>query len=228
MAVALAEPETELAWDGGPLPTIGVVTTCHTYTHFLAGWCGSVRNLNTKPDKVVIACTDEATTRAAIDLPEFTLVQVDEPFGLGKYLNAAIAACETDWIVWIGADDRYRMHALDGLRFSQADVVAMGLQFGHGGAWHPHAVSPDAVLAVNENYVPCGSAFRRRLWQQIPFQPHLAPFEDWALWVGFAHLGATFTSTGRIDFDYGQHPDQIVPDMEPTRSRIAEWAKGLR
>jgi glycosyltransferase involved in cell wall biosynthesis len=209
------------------LPTIGIVTTCHTYTSFLPGWCGSVHNLNTAPDRVVVACTDPATTGSAMTLDDYELVQVAEPFGLGKYLNAAIEKCDTDWIVWIGADDRYRMHALDGLRFSQADVVAMGMQFSQGGYWHPTEVSPSAVLAVNENFIPCGSAFRRSLWQQIPFQPHLAPFEDWALWVGFAHLGARFASTGRIDFDYGQHPDQIVPDMEPTRSRIAEWAKGL-
>lgn len=212
------------------LPTIGVVTTCHTYLHHLASWCGFVRNLNTAPDKVVIAATDvEAVTAiTAQELPSAEVIQGAPPFGLGAYLNTAIAACETDWIAWIGADDRYRAHALDGLRFANADVVAMGMQFAQGGAWHPTPVAPSAVLGVRENFVPCGSPFRRSLWEQIPFQPDLAPFEDWALWVGFAHLGATFASSGRIDFDYGQHPDQIVPDMEPTRSRIAEWAKGLR
>jgi hypothetical protein len=212
------------------LPTIGVVTTCHTYTKFLPAWAGSVRNLNTQPDRIVIAATkpEEVTNAIGTGLEDYTVVRGDEPFTLGGYLNAAVAACDTDWIVWIGADDRYRGHALDGLRFAQADVVAMGMQFGRGGFWHPHGFTAADVLAVNDNFVPCGSAFRRRLWEQIPFQPQLAPFEDWALWVGFAHLGATFTNTGRIDFDYGQHADQIQPPKEPTRSRIAEWAKGLQ
>lgn len=212
-----------------PLPTIGVVAACHTYTHFLDQWAAGIRGLHTKPDRIVIAATDADAVTTALDgkLPHFTVVQAQEPFGLGKYLNTAVNACRTEWIAWVGVDDRYRPHALDGIKFMDADVVGFGMKYASRREWIPQAVAADQVLTVSENLIPCGSPFRRKYWAARPFQPHLAPFEDWALWVGFAALGARFTTTGRIDFDYNQHEAQIVPPMEPTRTRIAEWAKGL-
>ena len=212
-----------------PLPTIGIITACHTYTHFLEQWCAGVRGLNTQPDQIVIAATDPLEVIKAVDskIQHYEVICPHTDFGLGAYLNAAVRACETDWIVWIGVDDRYRPHALDGLRFVTADVRAMGMQYGAGHYWIPPAVDAEQILMVNENLIPCGSAFRRDLWKKQPFNPEMAPFEDWALWVGFAALGASFSTTARVDFDYAQHPDQIVPPTEPTRSRIREWSKTL-
>jgi hypothetical protein len=214
---------------GRPLPTIGVVTTVHTYTHFLDQWAAGVRGLQEQPDRIVIAATDPEQVRKHLDgkLPHYTVVQANEPFGLGKYLNTAIDSCRTDLIVWAGVDDRYRPQALNGLRFIDADVIGMGMRYVSGREWIPSEPTAAQVLQVQENLLPCGSAFQRKFWAARPFQPDLAPFEDWALWVGFAALGARFASTKRIDFDYNQHADQIVPPLEPTRTRIAEWAKGL-
>jgi hypothetical protein len=211
------------------LPTVGVIAVCHTYAHFAADWARSVRGLTTKPDKVVIAATDPvAVVDAIAGRIDATVIQAAEPFGYGRYLNQAVAACDTDWIVWAGIDDRYRPVALDGLRFTQADVVGFGLQYGTGTqAWRPAAVDPNSVLQVRSNLVPCGSPFRRWVWERIPFQPDLAPFEDWAFWVGAASLGARFATTGRIDVDYAIHPQQIVPPDEPTRSQIEAWARTL-
>jgi hypothetical protein len=210
-------------------PSIGVVTTCHTYYQFLDRWCAGVRGLQTKPDQVVIAATDAVEVIKNVEgkLPEYKVVECDEPFTLGGYLNAAVAACETDWVCWIGVDDRYRPQALNGIRFMDADVVGLGMQWPDGRVWMPQQRSADEVLAVTENLFPCGSAFRRELWEILPFQPELGPFEDWALWVGFAALGAKFMASGRVDFDYSQHADQIQPPLEPTRGYIAEWARGL-
>lgn len=211
------------------LPTVGVVAACHTYTHFLERWAASIRGLHTQPERIVIAATDPQAVQAELTgkLPYFKVVQADEPFGLGKYLNTAINACHTDLIAWVGIDDRYRPAALDGIKFMDADVIAMGMKYANGREWRPGAVTAEQVLQVQENLVPCGSPFKRKFWAARPFQPHLAPFEDWALWVGFAALGARFAATGRLDFDYNQHDQQIVPPLEPTRTRIAEWAKEL-
>jgi len=214
---------------GTYIPTVGVVTTVHTYHHFLDRWAAGVRGLQEKPDRIVIAATSPNEVHRNLDgrLDGYKVVQAQEPFGLGAYLNTAIDACRTDIIVWIGVDDRYRPQALNGLRFMDADVIGMGMQYPSGRQWIPSAPTAQQVLKVQENLLPCGSAFHRKFWAARPFQPHLAPFEDWALWVGFAALGARFATTKRIDFDYSQHADQIVPPLEPTRTRIAEWAKGL-
>jgi len=212
-----------------PMPTVGIVTTVHTYEHFLERWAAGVRGLQDKPDRIVIVATNPDSVREKLQgkLDGFTVVQGQEPFGLGKYLNTAFHHCRTDIVAWVGVDDRYRPQALNGLRFMDADVMAMGMKYANGREWIPGDITAGDVLKVQENLVPCGSAFYRKFWAARPFQPHLAPFEDWALWVGFAALGARFATTKRIDFDYSQHADQIVPPLEPTRTRIAEWAKGL-
>ena len=206
-------------------PTIGVVTTVGSYEKFLPAWCTSVRGLQRKPDKVVIAAHNPEAVRAITEkeYPTARIVPVEEEFLLSRYLNAAIAECDTDWIVWIGADDRYWPHALNGLDIVEADVYIYGMRLPNGAVWH----GSDVARATEGNPVPCGSPFRRWIWEAIPFQEHLAPFEDWAFWVGAQALGATSKQTGRIDFDYAQHADQIVPPLEPTASRIREWAAHL-
>ena len=207
-------------------PTIGVVTTVGTYEHFLTEWCTSVRGLERQPDKVVIAAHRPDKVKAITDkeLPQATIVSVTEEFSLGHYLNQAIAACGTDWITWIGADDRYWPQALNGLDIVDADVYIYGMRIGIGGQWH----GGNLEEALSYNPAPCGSPFRRWIWESIPFQTDLAPFEDWAFWVGAHLLGATAKRTSRIDFDYRIHPGQIVPPLEPTATRIKEWAARVK
>lgn len=206
-------------------PTIGIVTTVGSYEKFLPGWCTSVRGLQRAPDRVVIAAHDADTVFGITEkeLPGTQVVPVEREFHFAHYLNAAIAECDTDWIAWIGVDDRYWPHALNGIDIIETDIYVYGMRVTTGGVWH----GSDIDKALDYNPAPCGSPFRRWIWEAIPFQEHLSPFEDWAFWVGARALGATSKQTGRIDFDYAQHPDQIVPPEEPTATRIREWAATL-
>lgn len=212
-------------WTMPPKPTIGVITTVGTYERFVPQWAASVRGLQRKPDRIVIAAQDGPAVQAIIckELPEAHVIQPNSEFQFGTYLNKAIEACETDWIAWIGVDDRYWPHALNGLDIVETDIYIYGMRMPDSGVWHGSQVSE----ALEHNPAPCGSPFRRWIWETIPFQPELAPFEDWAFWVGARALGATSKQTLRIDFDYAQHPDQIVPPQEPTATRIREWAATL-
>ena len=208
--------------------TVGVVTVCFSYFDHLRAWAASVAALDPKPDKVVIVTGDPAKSLAhlaGVGLGLFTLVRADAPFGFADWFNTGIAACDTDWVAWIGCDDTYRPSALAGVAESDADVVVFGMEYDHGRQWRsvPTAAS---ILEVTSNEVPCGSPFRRSLWERQPLNVALTPYEDWALWVGLAHAGATFASTGRIDFDYRTH-DDTPSALEPTRTRIAEWLTGL-
>ena len=207
--------------------TVAVVTTCHTYEAFLPGWVESVEGLDRQPDEVVIACTNPDTVSEAISdtLINVRVVGVQEPFSLAKYVNAAVSVTDCDFVAWIGADDRYLPHALT-LSYD-ADVIGLGMQWQHGGAWVPSVESREKILEVSSNPVPCGSVFRRSLWEAIPFQEELSPFEDWGFWVGCAWQGAQFSVTGRVDFLYGQHAEQIQPPTEPTRSKIVSWVQSL-
>lgn len=207
--------------------TVAVITTCHTYEAFLPGWVESVEGLVRQPDEVVIACTNPDTVSEAIsDTPiNVRLVPMQEPFSLAKYVNAAVSATDSEFVAWIGADDRYLPHALS-VDYG-ADVIGFGMQWQYGGAWIPSVESREKILEVSGNPVPCGSLFRRSLWEAIPFQESLSPFEDWGFWVGCAWQGARFSVTGRVDYNYGQHPSQIQPPTEPTRSIIFDWVQSL-
>jgi hypothetical protein len=209
--------------------TIGIVTTCHTYEQFIPDWSASVAELNRKPDEVVIACTRPVNVIEHLDprLTNTTIVRVPEPFGLGKYLNAAVQSLTTDWVAWIGADDRYRPHALDDLLLESSDVIGFGMQWPTGATTIPSQGSMTNILSVSSNPVLCGSLFRRSLWEKHPFNPDLHPFEDWGFWVGCAAQGARFTATNRVDFDYSTHAAQNHPPQEPTRTRIREWLNSL-
>ena len=209
--------------------TIGIVTTCHTYTEFIPAWSASVAELNRQPDEVLIACTNPADVIAALDprLHDVTVVSVPEPFMLSKYLNYAVQGIDTDWVAWIGCDDRYRPTAFDDLDLANSDVICFGMEWPNGCTTIPSAPTPQRVLSVSDNPVLCGSPFRRSLWETHPFNPDLFPFEDWGFWVGCAAQGARFTATGRVDFDYATHGAQNHPPQEPTRTKIAEWLNSL-
>jgi len=206
--------------------SIAVVTTCYSYFEFLPAWAASVAALDTQPDEVVVVTSSTADAAAAVapHLDHVRLVWSEDPFSFGGWFNQAVAATSCEWVAWLGCDDTYRPHALDGIERDEADVVAFGMQYA-AGQWRPNP-SNAGLRAVRSNEVPCGSPFRRRLWEALPFQPQLAPYEDWALWVGFAHLNARFATTGRIDFDYRAHAD-TENALEPYRSRIADWVQSL-
>lgn len=202
------------------MDTIGIITTVGSYERFLPGWCDSIVGLNTQPDRVVVAAHNPTTVREHLRGFDAEVVHVEQEFQFGTYLNAAVERCDTDWVVWLGVDDRYRPHALDGLHGLAADVRVFGMRLSDGREWHGHPF--DEIK--QRNPVPCGSPFRRWIWDIYPFQPELAPYEDWAFWVGAYACGAICEPATEVHFDYAMHPQQIVPPHAPNAARIREWA----
>jgi len=207
-----------------PTHSIGIITTCGTYERFIPEWAASIHGLATQPDKIVIAAQDPDAVRVLIeDSPiHADIVTPGESFQFGTYLNHAVTHCDTDWIIWLGVDDLYHPTALDGLRESKADVRIYGMQYGksiwRGG--HPRD-------CLQYNPAPCGSPFRRWIWEQRPFDPAIAPFEDWAFWISAYYLGARFEPPTGIDFTYRKHDDQIAYDDAPNAERVRDWARAL-
>jgi len=204
--------------------SIGVVTVASDlYAENLPAWAESVRALNTQPDQIVIACQ---TVPVDLDLDcTIVLIPADEPWDFATWWNRAIAACDTDWVAWCGVDDTYRPHAMDSIERNDADVVGLGFQYDTGQTWIPQADNA-AIRAVEGNLIPCGSPFRKSLWQRMPIPQGFGPLADWAFWVGLAFINARFASTGRIDVDYS-FAGHINPPIEPTRTQIRDWVQSL-
>lgn len=202
--------------------TISIVIACsQQYAHHLDDYMNAVAQLDRQPDEIVLV-TDKVQ-------PTFNCVRVQAPdrWNLGEWYNLGFDAASSDWIVWTGADDRLRPHALNTIDTTNADVIAFGLHYTTGQTWMPANIRNADILKVQHNLVTCGSPVRKQLWQATAFEPDLAPFEDWAFWVGCAHNNAQFTSTRTLDVDYTYGSDHIAPAEEPTRTRIQQWLKGL-
>jgi len=202
--------------------SVGVcVAVSDSYAAHLSGWAVSVKALDPAPDQVVIA----AQSRPTVELPpgwEWRPLRVSDEPSFGELWDQAIGAVDTDWVAWIGVDDRYRPGALAGIDESPADVVAFGFAYTTGQTWLPNPTREN-VLACAANQVPCGSPLRRALWEP-GFGNAFGPFGDWATWVGLALAGAEFTTTGRIDVDY-YYDDHVPPPLEDYPRKLREWVE---
>lgn len=199
--------------------TVGIVGVCGDYHAHIGEWLDSVRSLNRPPDQITLLASPH---ESLLNLDGVQVILTGEPFHFGGWLNTAISHTRTDWIAWAGLDDRYRPTALDGIDGWTADVMAFGLQYDTGQRWQHAPPDTAGILAAESCPIPCGSPFRRWLWERRPFAEHFAPFEDWALWVGFAREGARFAATGRIDIDY-QYAGHTAPPEGDIRDRLKEW-----
>lgn len=204
------------------------MTTIGSYYHHLPQWADSIKALQRQPDEVIIAASEPwrvwvGLDDMGVDLPGLRVLAVNGPFLLSRFLNVAVAASHSDWIAWIGVDDAYRPEALNGLDDCPADILIYGMQIEGQGVWHGGLLADSPLY----NPIPCGSPFRRTLWAQNPFNEGLFPYEDWAFWIAAHHAGAKAIPSGRIDFDYHLHDQQINHDNPDATRRIQEWARRI-
>jgi hypothetical protein len=207
--------------------SVGLVVCAGTgYLHHLPEWWASVQALTTQPDLVVIVTDDLAAASASVPAGASCLVTTGRtPFVFADWLNTGFAACDTDWIVWAGVDDRYYPHALDGIEGTDADVIAYGFRYTSGQTWTDGAFTGTAADAAARNPVPCGSPVRRWVWQAAPFQgfpPYHIGGEDWLFWAQAAANGARFATSGRIDVLYDYGPHHYEPDYGDVQARIRQ------
>jgi hypothetical protein len=205
--------------------TVGVVSICHGYPDDIAGWIESVRSLNRKPDKIVLVLNIEIDKKD-LDLDGITVVGWFDEFAFSDMMNVAFANCDTDWVSWIGIDDRYRPHALDKIDTCAADVLALGFQYDTGQIWTPANVTAEQILSLQANMIPCGSPVRRWVWNQNAFDQRIAPYDDWCFWIGTAVVGATYDCTLNIDVDYA-YAGHTVPCDVKARSTVAQYLQDV-
>lgn len=201
--------------------TLGVVSICHSYPEKIAGWLDSVRALNRKPDQIVLVLWNKIFIKD-LDLDGVKVVFWDGDFEYSNMMNLAFQNCDTDWISWIGIDDRYKPHALDKIDTCEADVLALGFQYDTGQIWTPANVTAEQILSLHANMIPCGSPVRKWLWEQQPFEQRIAPFDDWCFWIGTALSGAKYDCTLNLDVDY-EYSGHWVPNESDARRTVTQY-----
>lgn len=201
--------------------TLGVVSICHSYPEKIAGWLDSVRALNRKPDQIVLVLWS-GIDKSQLDLDDVKVIFWDGDFEYSNMMNLAFQNCDTDWISWIGIDDRYKPHALDKIDTCEADVLALGFQYDTGQIWTPANVTAEQILSLHANMIPCGSPVRKWLWEQQPFEQQIAPFDDWCFWIGTALSGAKYDCTLNLDVDY-EYAGHWVPNESEARRTVTQY-----
>lgn len=207
--------------------TIGIVASVYgsAYYKFVLPWVARISCLNRQPDRVTIAHDGipDKYRDAAGELLEVEWVRSDIAFRLHPQVNvnAAIKITETDWIAKVDIDDLLFAHALDEINDSLADVVNFGYRIGDTDC-PSRVVSAHEVLQKNNNAIGSCSPFRRWIWETNPFED--VRFDDWRFWIKAARAGAAFTATGRTDYIYRVHPDQISRriDLAAAAQEIAD------
>ena len=209
--------------------TVGIVTVAvgDLYRGFLPDWAEAVAALQTRADYYCIVTDriDENIESAAETLgPNGHIMTSDKRWEYHPQVlvNEAIAECDTDWIVKMDADDRIYGHALND--WPDADVVMFGITLDIGERPRnliPGETTADAIMRIEHNLVFSGSPFRRSLWEKNHYRDMI--YEDWAFWVGCARQGARFAPTGRADYRYTAHEDQMSRHADDTY-----WTKIVR
>lgn len=205
------------------MTTVGIVGICHGYPDKISGWLDSVRSLSRKPDQIVLVLWT-GIDKTNLDLDYVKVIDWHGDFEYSSMMNLGFENCNTDWVTWIGVDDKFRPHALDKIDTCVADVLALGFQYDTGQIWTPANVTNEQVLSLHANMITCGSPVRRWLWERNSFDQRIAPFDDWCFWVGTAISGATYDCTLDIDVDYA-YAGHTVPSDSLARSTVAQYLK---
>jgi hypothetical protein len=192
-----------------------VVVACWgtRYQPYIARWWESIRNLNRKPDEIVLATNlvDESKLFESVpdwvDIP-IVKVQIDSE-QYNEMWAAAVHGATKEWIIKLCVDDQFCPEALDFLETVEGDLVIDRCKFLQGGEW---VASWDLSKTHTRTFAPASfSPFRRNLipiYEQIP-RPCL--WDDFVFYLLLAKAGVKIyrTDNYRMIHDLGYDHETV-------------------
>ena len=111
--------------------TVGVVVTTYNHAHFLGEALASIFSQEPLPDSVIVVDDGSSDNPAAVArrFPGARLIR-QQNRGLAAARNAALRALETEFILFLDADDRLEPHALEAALRCFARVPECGFVYG--------------------------------------------------------------------------------------------------
>ncbi|GLH77364.1 hypothetical protein SSBR45G_22720 [Bradyrhizobium sp. SSBR45G] len=116
-------------------PTVTLVVPNFNHAHYLPESLGSIVNQTRAPDRVIIiddCSTDDSIaviSRFLADRPSWQLVRHETNQGVVRGQNEALAAADTEWIGFLGADDALHPTYLEKAMAQAANHPEAGLIF---------------------------------------------------------------------------------------------------
>jgi len=183
------------------------------YKPYVSRWWESVRNLNRKPDEIVLATNLDDPCELLTSIPEWVdipivKIQIDSEDHNLIWLEAAKAATK-EWIVGMPIDDQYHSQALDFLESVDGDIVIDNCQFLQGGEWIPSWNTEDTH---NRRFAPAGiGPWRRSLLPMFIQSTTDFYWNDWVFYLLAVKQGvkAYRTQNYRMIHDLGYDHETI-------------------
>ena len=216
---------------------LAVVTSAWgDYGKYLPAWAESLAAQDLRPTAVAIldaGIEDKKSLEQARKILEDSGIPVTvarrRHWSVGGSRNNAVKLVDAEWIIHLDADDILLPHAIADVAevADDADVVSLGAIRNSEAQVFP-GITAEKILARQHGMFSCG-AFRRSFWERRPWHTKNVAVDS-VFWVGFAHLGARFTSTGRVGFIYVQHEDSISHSLTPQERRryIRQWVNACQ
>lgn len=206
--------------------SVGVVTVAvgSEYQNYLPEWASAVAALSRRPNEVhIVVDRLPRTTRREVEeiLPNVRVVRSARRWEIHPQVlaNDGIAQLHTEWVCKLDADDLILPHAFDRLDSVAADVLAFGISIDGERDYKPNDLHN--VRDSPNNLLFAGSPFRRWVWEvSAGFRDMV--YDDWAFWREAAHNGATFESSGTVDYIYRLHNTNasLNCDTDLERNRV--------
>ena len=183
------------------------------YQPYIARWWESIKNLNTKPDEIVLATdlADESELFASIpdwvDVP-VVKVQIDSN-NYHRLWSAGVHAATQEWIVKLCIDDQFCPEALDFLDTVEGDLVIDRCKFLQGGEW---VATWDLSDTYNRRFAPASfSPFRRNLIDLYDQLPDNCLWDDYVFYLLLAKSGVSVyrTDNYRMVHDLGTDHETV-------------------
>jgi hypothetical protein len=158
-----------------------------SYERFLCQWLENIADLNTKPDKVVIAVEslDFRLSKKAKSV-DCEIHLAPPPYNMGKMRNFVINKCDTEWIFYLSIDDKVLPHAIDEfndiIETDDPDVImikwytiGLGKKKGTHTSVTPYENHVNRKSGGKGGFMIAQSPFKRKFWKNRPYQEHDLP-----------------------------------------------------
>lgn len=156
---------------------------------------------------------------------------------LAKARNNALRQVDTEWAVFLDADDQLDQNFLNALSQGSADLRAPSVSYvraGHRGhptmprvAGHRHACTGDCL--TEGNWLVVGTAVRTELLREVGGWEEWPWSEDWALWLKCHLAGATVEAVPEAVYvaHWSRNSRNRAPDRAFTNRVHQEIASAL-
>ena len=112
--------------------TVAVAIWGEQYLRFMPDWWDAVRDLERKPDEIILAYGDDVAPEVFELIPAWAVVKLHRLSSInhGAVWNELIQACSSDWLCICPADDRLTPEALNDVDAAgDAELIVDSIQY---------------------------------------------------------------------------------------------------